>query len=97
MELYTQLPHRLGLHLINEFNHGDFLYGYNVYDMLYQNVINTIYTAEFDDWLPVYDNTTLFKDLNNETLCNDTEIRERASRKKNDSFWSKLISYNIFK
>lgn len=94
MELYTQLPHRLGLFLIGfeKFNHVDFLYSRNVSDMVYQSVMNTISKADLTEWIPVYDNAITFKDLSNYTLCNDTELRERTMR-KNDSFWSKLTSY----
>lgn len=95
MELYTQLPRRLGLFLIafDKFNHVDFLYSRNVSDMVYQSVMNTISIADFIDWIPVYDNKTTFKDLSNYTLCNDTELGERTLKRKNDSFWSKLTSY----
>jgi len=55
--------------------------------------MNTISTAESVDWTPVYDDTTLFKDLRNYNRCNDTEFGERTSRRKNDGFWSKLTSY----
>lgn len=95
MELYTRLPNRLGLHLINfdQFNHVDFLYSRNVSDLVYQNVINTISTAEFNDWVPVYDKTTSYKISSNYIQCNDKGISERTSKKKNDGFWSKITSY----
>lgn len=95
MELYTRLPNRLGLHLIDfdQFNHVDFLYSRNVSDLVYQNVINTISTAEFDDWVPVYDKTTSYKTSSSYIQCNDIEINERTSKKKNDGFWSKITSY----
>lgn len=94
MDLYTRLPNRLGLNLIefDEFNHVDFLYSRNVFDMVYKNVINTLLTAEFIDWIPVYDNTTSFNSLNN-YQCNDIEINERSPRKKNDGFWNKITRY----
>jgi len=99
MELYTHLPNRLGLHLIeyDKFNHVDFLYSHNVSDMVYESVLNTIYPAELLDWIPVYDKTTSFNNLNDDMQCNDLEIKERSSKKKNSSFWNKITKYIIQK
>jgi len=99
MELYTHLPNRLGLHLIeyDKFNHVDFLYSHNVSDMVYESVLNTISPAELLDWIPVYDKTTLFNHLNDDMQCNDLEIKERSPKKKNSSFWNKITKYIIQK
>lgn len=94
LELYTHLPNRLGLHLIEfeKFNHVDFLYSRNVSDMVYQSVISTITAAESYDWVPVYDKTTSFSPFLDKQ-CNDIELSERSIRKKNGGFWSKMLSY----
>lgn len=93
IELYSHLPNRLGLNLIefDQFNHVDFLYSKNIVDMVYQSVLNTISITEFDDWVPVYDNTTAYNALSN-IQCNDMELKEKNSRKQ-DGFWRKLIQY----
>lgn len=94
MELYTHLPNRIGLHLIEfeQFNHVDFLYSRNVSELVYQSVINTITTAESFDWAPVYDNKTSYNAFL-QKQCNDVELSERSSRKNNNGFWSKMFSY----
>ncbi|VVC24403.1 Partial AB-hydrolase lipase domain,Serine aminopeptidase, S33,Alpha/Beta hydrolase fold [Cinara cedri] len=94
IELYSHLPNRLGLNLIefDQFNHVDFLYSKNIIDMVYQSVLNTISTTEFEDWVPVFDNTTIYNAIDN-IHCNDIELRERNSRKTNKGFWSKLTGY----
>lgn len=93
--MYTRLPNRLGLHLIEyeKFNHVDFLYSYNVTEMVYQSVINLISTAEYVDWVPTYDNTTSSRSVSDYTQCRDTEFRERTARKKSNGFWSKITSF----
>lgn len=90
VELYSHLPNRLGLHLIkyDKFNHVDFLYSKNVTDMVYQSVMNTIFKAEFVDWIPEFDNTTAFNDLSDYNQCND----DRNARKTNNGFWHKITS-----
>lgn len=95
-ELYTRLPNRLGLHLIefDKFNHVDFLYSRNITKMVYQSVFNTLQTAESIDWVPVYDNSTSFNTFSKYNKCEDTEFGERVSRKKNnDGFWNKIMRY----
>lgn len=59
--------------------------------MVYQSVINTISITEFDDWVPVYDNTTAYNALSY-IQCNDIELKE-ANPRKNNGFWRKLIRY----
>lgn len=96
MDLYTHLPNRLGLHLIefDQFNHVDFLYSRNVSDMVYNSVINTLIIADFIDWKPVYDNKTPPNTLSNDIQCNDiNSIDERISRKRTDGLWNKITSY----
>ncbi|CAI6364457.1 unnamed protein product [Macrosiphum euphorbiae] len=90
MELYSHLPNRLGLHLIefDKFNHVDFLYSKNVTDMVYQSVMNTIFKAEFVDWIPEFDNTTAFNALSDYNKCND----DRNARTTNNGFWHKITS-----
>lgn len=96
MDLYNSLPNKLGLHLIefDQFNHVDFLYSRNVSDMVYNSIINTIITADFVDWKPIYDNTTSSHGISNYIQCNDIDhIGERISRKKTDGLWNKITSY----
>lgn len=85
----------MGLNLIDfdKFNHIDFLYSRDVFDMVYKNVINTLLTAEIKDWIPIYDNTTSFNSLSYYNQCNDTEISNRGSRKNNEGFWNKITRY----
>lgn len=95
-ELYTRLPNRLGLHLIefDKFNHVDFLYSRNITEMVYQSVFNTLHTAESVDWVPIYDKTTSFNNYSKYDKCEDTTFGERESRKKNnDGFWNKIMRY----
>lgn len=93
MELYTYIPNRLGLHLIefDKFNHVDFLYSRDVFNLVYKSVINTITTAESADWAPVYDRETLFNSFNLSN-CSDIEFRGRNAKKKK-GFWSTITSY----
>lgn len=96
MDLYTSLPNRLGLHLIefDQFNHVDFLYSRNVSDMVYNRVINTLITADFVDWKPVYDNITSSNGISNYIQCNDINLKgEKIPRKNTDSLWNKITSY----
>lgn len=94
-ELYTHLKNRLGLHLINfdQFNHVDFLYSRNVSDMVYNSVISTISTADFLNWVPVYDKKTPFYALKIDNECKDSELHERSSRRKKKGFWNKITSF----
>lgn len=96
MNLYTSLPNKLGLHLIefDQFNHVDFLYSRNVSEMVYNSIINTLITADFIDWKPVYDNTSSSNGISNYFQCDDIDpIGERISRKKTDGLWNKITSY----
>ncbi|XP_026810356.1 gastric triacylglycerol lipase-like [Rhopalosiphum maidis] len=91
VELYSRLPNRLGIHLIkfDQFNHVDFLYSKNVTDMVYQSVMNTIFKAEFLDWIPEFDNTTAFNSSSDYIQCYD----ERSARKTKNGFWHKITSF----
>lgn len=77
----------------DQFNHVDFLYSRDIFNMVYKSVINTVLTAESVDWKPVYDRTTPFYALSNYSQCNDVELRDRNSQKKNDGFWNTITSY----
>lgn len=91
MDLYSHLPNRLGLHLIkfDKFNHVDFLYSKNVTEMVYQSLMNTIFKAEFVDWVPEFDNTTAFNTISDYNQCKD----ERNARITNNGFWHKFSSF----
>jgi len=56
--------------------------------MVYQSVLNTIFKAEFVDWIPEIDNTTAFIALSDYNQCND----ERNARTTNNGFWHKITS-----
>jgi len=51
--------------------------------------MNTIFEADFVDWVPGFDNTTEFNTLSDYTQCND----ERSARKTNNGFWHKITSF----
>ncbi|XP_050061037.1 gastric triacylglycerol lipase-like [Aphis gossypii] len=91
VELYSRLPNRLGINLIkfDQFNHVDFLYSKNVTEMVYQSVMNTLFKAEFADWIPEIDNTTAFNVSSDYNQCYD----ERNARKTKNGFWQKITSF----
>jgi len=51
--------------------------------------MNTIFKAEFVDWVPEFDNTTAFNALSDYSQCND----ERNARTTNNGFWQKITSF----
>lgn len=95
MELYTHLPNRLGLNLIDfdQFNHVDFLYSRDVSDMVYKSLINTVVSAEFANWTPVYDRTTSYNFFENDYQCNNIDFSERNLKNNKKGFWNKITSY----
>lgn len=95
MELYARLPNRLSLNLVNyeKFNHVDFMYSRNITELVYQSVINTIFTAELVNWVPIYDNTSYFIPANKYVNCKDEELNKREPRGKTEGFWDKLMSF----
>lgn len=77
----------------DQFNHVDFLYSRDIFNMVYKSVMNTVLTADTIDWKPVYDRTTPFYAQSNYSQCNDAELRERNSRKNNNGFWNTITSF----
>jgi hypothetical protein len=57
--------------------------------MVYQSVMNTIFKAEFVDWIPEFDNTTAFNFSSDYIQCYD----ERSARKTKNGFWHKITSF----
>jgi len=51
--------------------------------------MNTIFKAEFADWIPEIDNTTAFNASSDYIQCYD----ERNARKTKNGFWQKITSF----
>lgn len=94
MELYTRLPHRLGIHLINyeKFNHIDFMYSHNVTGLLNKYIISSIIQANKPNWIPLYDKDSTY--INDQYYeCNNNNYYKSEQRQKDESMWKKITSF----
>ncbi|XP_050527781.1 lipase 3-like [Daktulosphaira vitifoliae] len=95
MELYTRLPHRLGIHLINyeKFNHIDFMYSRNVNGLLNKYVIDSIIQADKPYWIPLYDKDTIYNITDQYFKCKNKDHFKVEQRQKDESIWEKITSF----